>query len=479
MHPEINRIRSKNSADHWPQYVESVTISNLHGWSGEQIQFSFPFMVICGENGTGKSTILKATAACHKHPTNRSLSFTAGKFFPDTTWESIVGGKIVSEIRTGQTRRTVSISKPTQRWRPSENRPPRNVFLFDISRTLPKEGVVGYAQIAKKNTTEVSTIDLSDEVRTYYSAIMGRRYTVARHASTDAAPERQVGVVDNPSGTYSQFHQGAGESCSLDLLAALQNVPNYSLILIDEIEASLHPSAQRRLVHFLLWLCRTKKCQIICTTHSPYILEELPPEARILLVNTNTGLRTVQGASKNYALGRMDTTYHPDLYIFVEDEESKVLVTEILRRCNVDISSISITPIGPYSAVNAIAQIASEGHLGYVAIGVIDGDADPTNNCYKLPGGVCPEQLLFSSMAINVDALATRLNIDSGGLSNALSQTMTTEADHHKWIPVLASRLRVPNDYLWTTIVKLWVDTDFDPDSVSELIDSVNNTLVL
>ncbi|MBK6463529.1 MAG: ATP-binding protein [Myxococcales bacterium] len=42
-----------------------------------------------------------------------------------------------------------------------------------------------------------------------------------------------------------------------------------TLILLDEPEVSLHPAAQKRLLHFLLEECRKQHHQVVFTTHSP------------------------------------------------------------------------------------------------------------------------------------------------------------------------------------------------------------------
>ena len=81
MHQEVNRIRAKMGTAPWPKYLSSLQIHNLHGWNGQLVRFPFPVTVIAGENGSGKSTILKAAAAAY---TNDILgkSFAIGTFFP-------------------------------------------------------------------------------------------------------------------------------------------------------------------------------------------------------------------------------------------------------------------------------------------------------------------------------------------------------------------------------------------------------------
>ena len=52
-------------------------------------------------------------------------------------------------------------------------------------------------------------------------------------------------------------------SAVVDVLAA----DEYSLILLDEPETSLHPGAQRSMLRFLLDQIKLKKHQIIISTH--------------------------------------------------------------------------------------------------------------------------------------------------------------------------------------------------------------------
>src|SRR5262249_55604011 len=111
--------------------------------------------------------------------------------------------------------------------------------------TMPVEALMGYPQIAKK-TAKVASEDLDETLKAKLSWVMGRSYKEAKFA---VSAKKRVGILRQEFGRYSKFHQGAGEATSLDLLGALQAVPNNSLVLIDEIEASLHPKAQRR------WRC--------------------------------------------------------------------------------------------------------------------------------------------------------------------------------------------------------------------------------
>lgn len=66
-------------------------------------------------------------------------------------------------------------------------------------------------------------------------------------------------MISIESGEYSGFHQGAGEAALADLIAL--DIPKSSLVLIDDIETSLHPKAQRRLIIDLAQICRLQQVQ--------------------------------------------------------------------------------------------------------------------------------------------------------------------------------------------------------------------------
>lgn len=81
--------------------------------------------------------------------------------------------------------------------------------------------------------------------------------------------------ADHPS--YSEFHMSAGERAILRLSRDISTLHD-ALILIDEIEAGLHPYTQQVLMLELQRLALRQDLQIIVTSHSPFILESVPSE---------------------------------------------------------------------------------------------------------------------------------------------------------------------------------------------------------
>lgn len=73
--------------------------------------------------------------------------------------------------------------------------------------------------------------------------------------------------------------QSDGTLFVLAVLTALSLTPRPKLVLLDDIEAGIHPGAQRKLVRLLRQVTEgIGDLQIIMTSHSPYVLDELTPE---------------------------------------------------------------------------------------------------------------------------------------------------------------------------------------------------------
>lgn len=385
---EIETIRRQYQAGEWPQFLQMVQIDGLRGWTGQAVELNFPVMAVVGENGSGKSTLLKV-AACAYGNKDKDRRFYPSSLFVDTHWDKIEKIRINYRIKRGPIVESYKITKPTARWRVPDKQAQRDVFIFDVSRTLPLDASAGYAKIARSAAAEVESAEISEDFRKHLSHVLGRNYTKARFATSDVDKKRKVGLLGRDWGELSQFHQGAGEDATLDLFLALEGLPRNALLLIDEVEASLHPRAQRRLTRFLLWLSRQRRIQVILSTHSPYVLQELPQEARVLLLPGPQGLSVVYGVSADFAMTRLDDDVHPEVHLFVEDRDAAVLVREMLAsepKAAELIPRVSISPVGPANVVMTLGQLANEDKLPYRSLAILDGDHSVAG-CVSLPGG--------------------------------------------------------------------------------------------
>jgi predicted ATPase len=462
----MKRLAKEWTGGGWPKRLNWLAIAGLRGWTGQRVEFRFPITAIIGENGVGKSTVLQCAAAVYQ-----GTGKFASDYFPATHWDKLKGVHIGYGVMEGSDRGIESeVHRPSDRWRGNPRRRQRHVAYIDLSRVQPVAVRTGYARLAKSPHREVSSRSLDGTTLARLGQIMGRRYDAARLATTDLYQERSdrdVPVLAHLGVEYSGFHGGAGETTALEFLQA--EVPKTGLIIIDEIETSLHPRAQRRLMRDLATLCRERDVQVILSTHSQVILDELPPEARVYIAHTSSGRQILPGVSPEFAMTKMDEVPHHECDVYVEDPRAATLLTEILvayeRRL---VEPCQIIPYGASSVGAALGQMVYNSKFPRPSCVFMDGDASPAKGCTLLPGDGAPEEVIFGALRDRGWAgLADKIARDHSEVADACVRAMTLE-DEHNWVRSAASELTIGGDILWQAMCALWAKTvltklDADP----------------
>ena len=475
---EVRLIQNKwNSSSGWPKRLEAVEIKGIRGWNGQRIDFKFPIVAISGENGSGKSTVLQCAAAVYSTPAGAKKRWFASDFFPDTPWDTIRSATITGHIRQGDNSLTRSVRKPTNRWRGNPARPERPVVYIDLARIQPVSARTGYLKLAKATIKEKTATLFNKEMIDRLSTIMGRRYSGGKMAFTEKDSTRPIPVVSISGEDVSGFHQGAGEFTTTELLQA--DVPKYSLVLIDEVETSLHPRAQRRLLRDLAELCRRLEMQIVLTTHSPYILEELPPEARGYIISGGGSKQVVFGVSPEFAMTQMDDESHPECDVYAEDRRSRILLQEVLVKFAPDlISRVEIIPFGTASVGKALGLMVSGKRFPRPSVVFLDGDQSAGPGCILLPGGDAPERVVFEELRrrkwLLLDAQIAR---DFAQMADALELAMTS-GDHHDWVAAAANKLVLGGDTLWQIMCAAWVANCLAESQAEEIVSPIRTAFL-
>lgn len=454
---EMRRLESKwLTGTAWPKRLEWLQLANLRGWNGHRLEFMFPIVAVVGENGSGKSTILQAAAATYRSPGKSKRMKFASDFFPDTPWDQIRDARIEYQIREGASSVNDSIRKPDKRWRGNPERRERRVYYIDLSRIQPLSARSGYLRLAKATVKPGKARVFAGEVVQRLSKIMGHPYDTASMASTTIDASRLVPVVKRKGKSYSGFHQGAGELTAAELLN--HDFEKYSLVVIDEIESSLHPRAQRRLMRDLAELAREKEIQFIVSTHSPYVLEELPPRGRVCIVETEDGKSTVTGVSPDFAMSRMDEEVHPECDVYVEDETSAALLREAIVEGERDaISRIQIVPYGAASVGLSLGMMVEQNRFPRKSVVFLDGDQDKAPGIHLLPGEDAPERVVFEALSdADWPELSQRLGRTKAQVKEAMTRAMTLD-NHHDWVGSASEALFLTSSQLWQVMCASWV----------------------
>ena len=113
----------------------------------------------------------------------------------------------------------------------------------------------------------------------------------------------------------------------------------YSTILrsVDEPEVSLHPGAQKRLKIFLLNSIEKNHHQIIISTHSSVLIEDMPQNALKLLERNNNG--TVDVSNEvffNEAFFNINEQITDKALILCEDISAKILIETVLKKMKIE-----------------------------------------------------------------------------------------------------------------------------------------------
>lgn len=504
----IEKVRKQN----YERYLLSVRLESIRLFHGGQLNFDFPVTALIGPNGGGKSTILSAIAILHKsiHPNNVFRKSRIGDDSMDN-WkiEYDLIDKIVS--RKGTIRAGVTFQKDTWSGVGISNRP---VKFLGISRTVPAFENATFAFKKKlttperpKDNTTISTKEVEEfnKIKREAERILGKGLgnfqllevtftTTKTHTQKQRTTSRQilddgsvqilikqidpivnvrtyeakhlVYVGDNHGTRYSEFHFGAGEASVIRTVAEIENIPENSLVLLEEIENGLHPLAVRRLVEYLMDVAKRKNIQTIFTTHSDYALAPLPPEA----IWASIDGKLAQGNLSIEVLRAVSGRVNKKLAIFVEDEFAKNWIEAIIREKIGD----RIDEIGVYSLHGDGNALKTHlGHLANPAIQfhsmcLIDGDSkqkeDEKKWIFRLPGSV-PESTVFDAVLSNLKnniamlTVACQRSLDKQDIVAKVVQDVShTNRDPHLLFSKIGLNLGlIPDSIVKGAFFSIWI----------------------
>ena len=452
---------------------------NLRGIRNIHAPFGYPITAICGKNGAGKSTILglAAFSACRPstwrvsprrvpsvRPALRSMTFAWDEFFFRRAGDPSLAGLTVQFDYTygGDDLQVSRVRTEKGRWAsaPDPGRsgtprlPERPIDFVSLARIIPP-GELRMLRHQPSGGSGSRVVSLSDVSVRAMSSILDQPYDrVELHTEKNAPLAHCSGAA-----CYTGFDMGSGENSAVAIFAALERLPPGGLLLVEEIEHGFHPLAQERLVDVLTEMLSSGKQQIICTTHSEYIIDALPQAARLLVNRVPDGHRVVTAPTTRDLMFTMTGEPRPELTVYVEDTFAQTVVEQALpgphRR------RVKVVPIG--NSASVIAQLGTHLTAGLdgPAMCVLDGDCrdskvrrwmrsagvdHDSQYCLKLPlDGMAPERWIVEALQEEpyLSNLASHVRLDTIDVLAVLSE-MTTLSDAHTVPHQFATRCSVP-----------------------------------
>ena len=292
---------------HLPHFLSEVRLDGIRGLNNLRVPFDYPVSVIAGGNATGKSTVLSAAATAYRTPDGQVRNFRPATLFSDYNqgtakqakrwkWRSIdlgylgqeeawKGATIEFDYLTPEGGRSMQWRRSRKGWsqnyfgRENTSQPERQVYLRmlsslnDLSRIHASVVLRGRQGELKETPLTASEIEFAHQTLPF-------RYSEVVNLSN--GDKNLLFAVQERGATYSELHMAAGERAILRLSKEITQLDG-ALILIDEVEAGLHPWVQQLLMVHLQQLALRKDLQIIVTSHSPVVLDSVPFNGRIFL----------------------------------------------------------------------------------------------------------------------------------------------------------------------------------------------------
>lgn len=216
----------------------------------------------------------------------------------------------------------------------------------------------------------------------------------------------------------------AGEDNLFILLTALESLKYYSdsidtnnatgsILLIDELDATLHPAFQIKLLKLLMEYSENYKIQVVFTTHSLTLMEEvLAYGLNILyLLDNETSVVRMDNPDIYKIKMHLQQLTEVDIYrdrvipIFTEDAEGRFVLEHLIayfEQTHLDaFANVRrfLHYVGAKVSADVLTDIFSDGKLLQMtmrSICVLDGDhhSDMQKCIIALPGRKAPEQFL-------------------------------------------------------------------------------------
>lgn len=431
---------AKHRYANFGECVNSMDIIQIRGMTCS-VEFEYPVTAITGLNGSGKTTIAQLLLCAYNKPSIDSVPpFRLRNFFHASTLDSDIFGSDANVVYSYQTEdqdkdKLVKLIKTKEERTDYRPLPQRRAFYISPRFYVPIHGSFAFG-LNKRGKIVSETRHEIDEKK-WISRILGNTYyDVFFHESRNKLEmssgksiyrKTQMGVAERYNKRYSENNMGFGEARVIQLVRLLENCPDKSLIVFDEPDIGLHISAQRELARYFISVSTRKGHQIVFSTHSSEMVDELPSQGRKMIVRSELGTEALSNVSSMQVSHALSHGQNGFLVIFVEDEFAKMFTEEILssRRANIS-RRFRVVPLEGDDSVRAAVRYFSK--TEYSAIGVLDADENeiPDEKIFVLPGEkLAPEKAVYLSDSVK-KLLQNRYGFD-------FDRYMTTHpnADHH------------------------------------------------
>ena len=381
-----------------PRKIQKIKFDKFKNLDGLEIDLS-GHNVTClfGCNGIGKSTIL-SVLRCVFQPTDRrkakekklsspwkekmelniqNINFNSFCLNPQERWHgSSISIDLVDWLDESKYAPYTYTKQNGKRWKPEmRQRPCKRVYYLGLESCVP---VIEQdnTQRSRKRRMKYYTSILNNniDIARSLSSVLGKSFAELESTEFDADNNPKDIALKKEGNLFHMVDLSAGEQRLLRLLQIFYRATEFSLVLIDEIELTLHPLALSNLIIEISQIAETKHLQVIFTSHRGQLLKMRDKINIRSLYKYNTRILCENGAVPTCLEQVYGFDYEGKPTIFCEDTLSLMLIRRILDELG-QRKKFKIVKFGSYEKGFMVASaLRSINQLNDNMLFVLDGD---------------------------------------------------------------------------------------------------------
>lgn len=470
-------MKASKYGDHWKKIrVKSypVGVSNLmvlDEKTGRQTQFCLSGnTVICGANGSGKSSLLKLFS------NNRNSDVENLSLVDAIEWTPIAEGQ--SDV--------CYLSPPEEIGR----------LLAAIRDSVPLEVEERLDFLAAYVKGSFSRVDIEQinyvlatniEQISVYEIELVKSTSLSDYEPENASEEEEEEEDEFP---YFSIKRDGCEIFSEELshgelyviyiywlLSKKLVVP--AAILIDEPESFLCPRSQYRMADVLAYLSNDRGIQLVIATHSHCFIERIGIESTLIARITRQRISVIKPLHVLHSLHSLGYSFREDKLILLEDAGAARFFNNIFKAIN--LHWLRDRKLVALNGESDITEILKRIPKSLDVIGVYDGDQRnkvpttvPPDKFRTLPGNEPPEVLLIKHIEGRRVQYAAKLGMRTDDVEAAMQKLRGV--DHHDYFRGLSRELEFDLDIeqgatkLFDDAFGLWLSDDANQISAYQFV---------
>ncbi|KAB8121407.1 AAA family ATPase [Clostridium perfringens] len=463
MGSEVILMRGPAVNDYWRKccnFNHKVEIKeiDLNGINGiEKLDFKKGIFAICGLNGVGKSTVISAIKSIIGIDLNVKDNIRIFKDIDGIVTITNEDKKGDFDISNRSGNRLIDIVES------------ENTYLY-LEHEQAMEIINRINEEANFNELleQYEEVYFSNEELYEISYIVGKEY---EEVCVTEIEDEQVKIpflkVKSNGIEYDSTKMGVGEHILFYYYIMINRLERNSLVVIEEPESCISVRSQINFMNYMAKKHAKKQIQLIVTTHSPFVIKNIPQSNIILIDRYGDEIFTFTGEEKRLTR-ELGLDINKKGIIYVEDKIAKQLLIRVLRDYKKDtvIDDYDIEYVKGESEITARLQsLCTE--IDFKIIGVYDGDMktrlsqkakEKINWDYTfLPSDEELEKEFRNCVKENTNLFVEKLNKDKKDVLSVLSSNQG--CDYHDWFINLYSSFKLSSDELFNILYDLWIDS--------------------